>query len=230
MTEIIDLLFNPVANGIMTILMGFSLVYWVFQLLAGDGIDLGTDSDLHIGDINDVDAHHDVDADHDTDADVHHEPGFWAKCMEFINVGKVPLMVIITLFKFISWVITIISSIVFGLSKLGLYSILVLIPIFIIAYFMMHWITKPLVKMYAELGYHGEEETDFIGRIGKSKSKIAGDKIGSAEFQIDKDIITLNIKSQNGEEINFGDTIIITDESPSNHYYLVIKHITLNNI
>ena len=79
MTEIIDLLFNPVANGIMTILMGFSLVYWVFQLLAGDGIDLGTDSDLHIGDINDVDAHHDVDADHDTDADVHHEPGFWKK-------------------------------------------------------------------------------------------------------------------------------------------------------
>ena len=84
--------------------------------------------------------------------------------------------------------------------------------------------------MYAELGYHGEEETDFIGRIGKSKSKITADKIGSAEFQIDKDIITLNIKSQNGEEINFGDTIIITDESPSNNYYLVIKHITLNNI
>lgn len=230
MTEILDILFNPLANGIMTVLMGFSLVYWIFQLLAGDGIDLGTDSDFHLGDINDVDAHHDVDADQNADTDTHHEPSFWTKCLEFINVGKVPLMVIITLFKFISWVITILSSIVFGLSKLGIYSVLVLIPVFLIVYFMMHWITKPFVKVYAELGYYGEEETDFIGRIGKSKSKIEGDKIGSAEFRINKDIITLNIKSQTGEEIHFGDTIIITDESPSNHYYFVIKHITLNNI
>jgi hypothetical protein len=230
MTEILNLLFNPLANGIMTILMGFSLVYWIFQLLAGDGIDLHTDHDFHIGDINDVDAHHDTDVHHDTDADVHHEPSFWAKCLEFINVGKVPLMVIITLFKFISWVITIVSTTVFGLAKLGMWSVLILIPIFITVYILLHWLTKPLVKMFAELGYHGEDETDFIGRIGKMKSTIEGDKIGSAEFLIDKDIITLNIKSHNGEKINFGDTIIITDETSNHHYYFVTKHLTLNSI
>ena len=44
-----------------------------------------------------------------------------------------------------------------------------------------------------------------------------------------KDIITLNIKSLSGEKINFGDTVIITDETPTKHYYLVTKHITLNS-
>ncbi|MBO6213447.1 OB-fold-containig protein [Algoriella sp.] len=232
MTEILNLLFNPLPNGIMSILMGFSLVYWVFQLIAGDGIDLGTDSDIHIGDVNDVDTPDDIDANHhhEADADVHHEPSFWAKCLEFINVGKVPLMVIITLFKFIGWVITIVSTTLLGLGKMGIASVFILIPIFIIVYFIMHWVTKPLVKMYAELGYHGEEETDFIGRIGKTKSSIEGDKIGSGEFRINQDIITLNIKSQTGEKIDFGDTVIITDEATSHHYYYVIKQITLNNI
>jgi len=226
MTEIINLLFYPLPSGIMTILMGFSLVYWVFQLLAGDGIDFGGDSDFHFGDINDVD----VDSDLDHDADIQAEPSFWSKCLDFINIGKVPLMVIVTLFKFISWVITIVSSLIFGLGKLGIYSVFILIPIFIVVYFIMHWITKPLVKMYKELGYHGEEATDFIGRIGRTKSTIDGEKIGSAEFLINQDIITLNIKSHTGEKIEFGDTIIITDEAPSKHYYYVTKQITLNNL
>lgn len=228
MSEIINLLFSPLPNGIMTILMGFSLVYWIFQLIAGDGIDLGTDTEFHFGDINDIDSNTDLDT--DSDADVQTEPSFWSKCLDFINIGKVPLMVIVTLFKFISWVITICSSIIFGLEKLGIYSVFILIPIFVIVYFLMHWITKPLVKLYKELGYHGEEATDFIGRVGKTKSTIEGDKIGSAEFMINQDIMTLNIKSQTGEKIEFGDTIMITDESPSKHYYYVIKQLTLNNL
>ena len=228
MKEIIDLLFNPLPNGIMTILMGFSLVYWLFQLLAGDGIDLGSDSEIHFGDINDIDANSDTDFDKNIDTSV--EPSFFSKVLDFINVGKVPLMVIVTMFKFISWVITIVSTTVFGLAKFGLWSILILVPIFIVVYFLLHWLTKPLVKMFSELGYHGEDETDFIGRIGKMKSTIEGDKIGSAEFLINRDIITLNIKSHSGEKLTFGDSIIITDETPSKHYYYATKQLTLNSI
>lgn len=227
MTDLLNLLFNPLPNGIMTILMGFSLIYWVFQFLAGDGFDFGGDSDIHFGDISEVDT--DADFDASDGAETHAEPSFFAKCLDFINVGKVPLMVIFTIFKFISWVITLVSTTIFGLAEFGIWSTLILIPVFIIVFILMHWVTKPLVKAFRELGYHGEEETDFIGRIGTMKSTIEGDKIGFAEFPIDKDIITLNIKSLSGEKINFGDTVIITDETPTKHYYLVTKHITLNS-
>src|SRR5690606_34016655 len=107
---------------------------------------------------------------------------FFEKVWDFINVGKVPVMVIVTLFKFVSWIITIASSIVFGLGKLGFWSILILIPVFFITYFLMHFLTKPLVKMYKNLGYKGDDPIDFLGRTGKMKSTISEMKIGSAEF------------------------------------------------
>ena len=134
MADLFNVLFHPLPNGIMTVLTGVSLLYWVFVLFSGDGIDLGTDFDLDVdahadgvGDVNDGDAHA-------GDAD----PGFFAKALDFINVGKAPLMVLLTLFKFISWIITIVSSLFFSFGELGYWSVLVLIPIFIIAYFMMH--------------------------------------------------------------------------------------------
>lgn len=224
MNEMLNLLFNPLPNGIMSILMGFSLVYWFFQLLTGDGIDLGTESNIHLGDINELDVNSEV----DTDATI--EPSFVSKCFEFINVGKVPLMVLITIFKFISWVITIVSTTLLGLAKFGIWSVVILIPIFIVVFISMHWISKPLVKMFTKLGYHGEEEIDFIGRIGTIKSTIESNKLGSAEFKINQDIYTLNIVSQTGEKINFGEDIMIIDENKNQNFYYVTKHLSLNNL
>ncbi len=228
MKEMLELLFNPLPNGIMTILMGFSLIYWIFQLLAGDGIDIGTDSEIHLGDINDVDANSDSDFDKNIDTSI--EPSFLSKCLEFINVGKVPLMVLVTVFKFISWIITIVSTSILGLTKFGIWSVVILIPIFIFVFVLMHWISKPLVKLFSELGYHGEEEMDFIGRIGTIKSTVENRKIGSAEFKINQDIYTLNIVSQTGEKINFGEDIIIINEDKSQNIYYVTKHLSLNNL
>ncbi|WP_313581606.1 hypothetical protein [Chishuiella sp.] len=229
MQEIFNLLFHPLPNGIMTILMGFSLFYWIFQLLLGDGVDFDTDADIHLGDVPDADASSDIDADKDFDTDIHHEPSFFSKCLEFINVGKVPLMVLVTVFKFISWVITIITTTIFGLATLGNWSVLILIPIFLIVFILMHWISKPLVKMFIQLGYKGEEKIDFLGRVGTMKSTIENDKIGSAEFIIGEDIYTLNIISDDGSKVSFGETVVITDCIDTKYFYKVKKQITLYN-
>ena len=71
---------------------------------------------------------------------------------------------------------------------------------------------------------------DFIGRIGTIKSTIEEQKLGSAEFKINQDIYTLNIISQTGEKINFGENIIIIDEDKSQNIYYVTKHLSLNNL
>ncbi len=222
MTELLNLLFNSLPNTIMTILSGFSLIYWLFILFSGDGIDLGFDSDLDVdsemGDVKDVDSPDNP------------EPGFFAKAMDFINVGKVPIMVIVTMFKFIGWIITIISSIFFEFAKWGAWSVLVLIPVFIVTYFLMHWFTKPLVKFYHNLGYKGEDSIDFMGRIGKMKSSISDEKYGSAEFYINGDVIRLNVISKDGEKIGYDETVIIINESKDKKLFYVKKEINLNNI
>ena len=224
MTELFNLLFHPLPNGVMTVLTGVSLLYWVFVLFSGDGLDFGMDADLDadgIGDVNDVDG----------DGDVHHDqPGFFSKALDFINVGKALLMVIVTLFKFIGWIITIVTSLFISVGKFGFWSLLILIPIFLVTYFLMHWLTKPIAKFYESIGYKGEEPHDFLGRTGMMKSSIAGEKIGSAEFVINKDVIRLNVKSVDGESIGYNDEIIIIDETKDKKIYLVKKEINIHNI
>lgn len=222
MTEILHLLFNPLPNGIMTVLTALSLVYWVFVLFSGDGLDFGLDADLdvatEVGDVTDVDSPESGDV------------GFFSKALDFINVGKVPIMVIITLFKMISWLVTLVSSVVFEIGKFGFWSILILIPVFVFVYFIMHWITKPLVKFYENLGYKGEDPIDFLGRIGKMKSTIQDQKTGSAEFYINGDVIRLNVISKNGDKIEYNDSVVIVNESKDKKIFYVIKEINLNNI
>lgn len=222
MADLLNLFFNPLPNGIMTVLTGMSLLYWVFVLFSGNGIDFGLDADLdvdsEIGDVNDVDAPESGDV------------SFFSKAMDFINIGKAPFMVIMTLFKFVGWIITIVSSIIFQIGKFGFWSVLILIPIFILTYFLMHWFTKPLVKFYNNLGYKGEESIDFMGRTGKMKSTISEQKYGSAEFYINGDVIRLNVVSQSGDEIKYDETVIIVNETNDKKIFYVKKEYTLNNI
>jgi hypothetical protein len=227
MAEILNLLFNPLPNAIMTVLTGLSLLYWLLTMFLGDGFDFGDaniDIDFEGADIQDIDAPDDLDAEGDV------QPSFLSKAMDFINIGKAPLMVIVTLFKFIGWMITIASSFVFNLSSYGWKSVFVLLPIFLLTYFLMHYVTIPVVKLYKNVGYLGEEALDFLGRTGKMRSTIQGESVGSAEFIIDKDVIRLNVKSRDGKKINYGDDIIVIDETQDKKYYYVTKDINLNNI
>lgn len=226
MAEIFNLLFHPLPNGVMTVLTGISLLYWVFVLFSGDGLDFGMDAGIDADGIGDI---HDVDADADTDAGDAPQ-GFFSKALDFINVGKAPIMVIVTLFKFIGWILTIVSSLFISVGKFGYWSLLILIPIFIITYFIMHWVTKPVAKFYESIGYRGEEAIDFLGRTGIMKSSISGNKIGSAEFKIAGDVIRLNVKSMDGTPITYNDEIIVIDESKDKKIYTVKKDINLNNI
>ncbi|WP_312363880.1 OB-fold-containig protein [Sphingobacterium sp.] len=241
MTELINILFNPLSNGIMTVLTGLSVVYWLFMFLMGDGVNLfdaDADIDLHpTPDVTDVDGTHDIAHEgsdhanhHHTNTDSHGEPGFFTKAMDYINVGKVPIMLIVTLFKFIGWIITIVSSLFINVASWGIKSVLILIPVFIITFILMHFLTKPLARMFKNIGYNGEEGHDFLGRMGKMRASIEGKKIGSAEFIIQQDPIRLNVVSHNGEKIAYGDDVIIVDESRDKKYYYVTKEITIDNI
>lgn len=206
----------------MTVLTGFSLLYWLFSMFVGDGFDF-LDADVEVSaDIPDVDA--------PDGGEVSVEPSLFSKAMEFINVGKVPIMVVLTLFKFIGWIITICSSLVFDLGKWGMKSVFILIPIFILTYFILHWVTKPLAQFYHKVGYNGEEAIDFLGRKGKMKSSIEGTTIGSAEFTINNDVIRLHVVSKDGLPIHYNDQVTVVDESPDRRFYYIQKELSLDTI
>jgi hypothetical protein len=174
---------------------------------------------------------HDVDGETDTDADdVGSEKPFLQKALEFVNIGKVPFMVVYSVFKFIAWIITLTSSVILGLATWGTASVIILVPVFIVAYFITRYATKPLIRVYEAMGYHGEEPQEFMGRIAKMRSTISGDMIGAAEVKIQSDVIRINVKSKTGESIAYDADVMIADESPDKKFYFVVPEITLSNI
>lgn len=223
MSGIADLLFHPLSNAIMTILTGVTALYWITTFLAGDLFgDAGIDSDLPT---------HGADIDTDLDADdVGADKSFFQKALEFVNVGKVPFMVVYFVFKFTAWIITLTSSVLLGLAAWGWSSVIILLPAFFVAYIITRYATKPLIKVYDAMGYNGEEPQELLGRIAKMRSAISGDTIGAAEVKIQSDIIRINVKSKTGESIAYDADVMIAGESADKKFYLVVPEITLSNI
>jgi hypothetical protein len=223
MGSVTNLLFHPLSNAIMTILTGVTTIYWITTFIAGDLFgDAGADSDLHGADVDtDVDANGD---------DVSGDKTFLQKALEFVNIGKVPFMVVYSAFKFIAWIITLTSSVFLGLGSWGWKSVIILIPVFIVAYFITRYATKPLIKVYDAMGYNGEEPQELLGRIARMRSTISGDTIGAAEVKIQSDVIRINVRSKTGESIAYDAEVMIAGESFDKKFYLVVPDINLSNI
>lgn len=225
MSNIIHLLFHPLSNAIMTVLTGVTALYWITTFITG-GL-FGDAGDLYSGG-GEVNA--EVDTDVDAGDDVAGGDGFFQKALEFVNVGKVPFMVVYSVFKFLAWIVTLTSSVFLGLASWGWKSVFILLPALFIAYLITAYATRPLIKVYEAMGYNGEEPQDLLGRIARMKSTISGDKIGAAEVKVQSDIIRINVKSKTGELIGYDAQVMIAGESANRDYYLVVPEINLSNI
>lgn len=242
--DLLQTLFHPLPNAVMTILMIIIVVYWLFALIGGlglDDLDLGFDFDADVDagfhppiDIN-SDADADVDA-ADSDADGDASSGdkksgnFFVKFLSFMNVGKVPFMLVFSTLKLFMWIGTLLTTSFVNVTIWGWQSIFILIPIGFICVFLTRYATNPLVKLFKEIGYHGELAIEFLGRSGKMLSSIKGDKIGSAEFMIENNPMRLNVVSHDGEQLNYGDFVVISDESDDGRIYYVTKEISIRNL
>ncbi|MGM5631036.1 DUF1449 family protein [Apibacter raozihei] len=246
MTEILHSLFNPLSNAIMSGFMIVILIYWLFSFL---GIGLGEmDFDTNFG--ADIDSDIDVDAQVDTDTQVdtdhHGEPSphaevddshvthenagdsLFIRFLKFMNVGKVPFMLVLSTLKFFTWAGALVTTQLTIAGSWGWKSVFILIPCFIAGVILTRYATKPLARFLSRTGYQGEERTEFLGRSGRMMSTITKDKIGSAEFIIEKNPIRLNVISHNGDEIKYGESVMITDETQDKKFYYVTKEVTID--
>ncbi|NDV66322.1 OB-fold-containig protein [Bacteroides sp. 224] len=232
MTEFLHHLMHPLPNAVMTAIMGVLVLYWLFVFLLGvgmDDLDLGFDFDVDVPEPEASDVEVEGAGDDDVEVPQEKSPGFFMKFLTFMNVGRVPFMLILSFWKFFAWVGSLITTQFVDVSGWGVWSLLLLLPLLVIALLFTKFSTTPLAKFFKAIGYKGEEEIDFLGRSGKMLSNIKDDKIGCAELLIDKNPIKLNVRSMDGEELKYGDYIIVSDESDDKKIYLVTKEISIRN-
>ena len=207
------------------------------------GIDFDLDIDVDV----DIDA--DIDVDVDADLDTGIEGGnvdfhdiantevnkedivgkrrkalkWWQILLIYFNFVGLPFMFTFTCWIFIWWICTTISTTLtnslsnnFGyiLMIAGILPSLIITKIF----------TTPFKSFFKNLNQDGDAPAELIGRKGICLSNISEKKLGSAEVTADGNILSINIKSLNGENIKFRSPILIIKQSDDKSFYYVQEY------
>jgi membrane protein implicated in regulation of membrane protease activity len=207
--EFLNIAFSPV-NTVLSVLLALSVIYWVFTMLTGLDIDVGMDSD--------IDADLDIDA---PDGHVHisDDPSAWAHFLKFLNLDIVPMTYFLTLVLLLTWLGSIYLNVFLPLPTWA--EALMVVPLLIGSLILTKIILKPLNPVFKEINHKGERSHDFLGREGRLKSSIEGNKIGMMEVFIGSDPMTLMVKSKNGKKLEHGTRVMIVDEEPNRKFYVV---------
>lgn len=233
MADFFDLILSPV-NLALTCLVILLILYWLFTMVSGIDFDLDFDVDI------------DVDTDFDLDLDSGLEGGnadfeeianaeipkedvvgrrqkplkWWQVFLIYFNFVGLPFMFTFTAFIFIWWLIVVfLTAITF--SHDNLLGFIIFIASIIPALIVTKIFTTPFKSFFKNLNKDGDEAIDFLGRKGTSLSTVSGAKMGRGEFVIDGSPMNIYIKSLDGEEIKYHDSILIIKESADKNYYYV---------
>ncbi|WP_300691855.1 hypothetical protein [Chryseobacterium sp.] len=208
--EFLNVAFSPV-NTILSVLLGLSVVYWLFTILTGLDIDIGIHSDVDVEtDIDVPDSHF-----HAPD----HDPTAWMHFLKFLNLDIVPVTYFLTLSLLITWLGSFYLNYFLPLPVWA--GVLALFPLMIIGMLITKVILKPLNPFFREINHKGEVSYAFLGREGRLKSSIQGDKIGMMEVFIGSDPMTLMVRSKDGTRLEHGTRVMIVDEEPEKRIYYV---------
>lgn len=208
MKELIEVSFAP-ANFILTVLAILAVIYWIAIIFTGLDVDVA-DTNLE----NDI-----------TKPDVGHAEGqgFWQSLVDFLYIGELPVMFIVSIIIFSMWLINVNVTALLGIEN-SILGFLIYIPALFISILVTKVIAKPFVKLYAVFNHKGEQEIDFIGKVGRVTSPMSQVRLGQIEIQLAEDVLKVYAKSLENEEILFGETVMILEESVDKKFYLVQKY------
>ncbi|WP_435262176.1 hypothetical protein [Tenacibaculum sp. nBUS_03] len=235
MNSLTDIIFSNV-NITLTILVIILVIYWLVTMVSGIDFDLDVDIDVDVDVDFDVDAgieggnidFHDIANTEVKKEDVvgkRRKPlKWWQVILIYFNFVGLPFMFTFTSWIFIWWICTTVSTTITH-SFDTTFGFILMLAGFFPSLFITKIFTSPFKSFFKNLNQDGDKPIDITGRIGVSLSKITNKKLGSAEVKAEGVTLSINIKSLNGELIEFRDQILIIKQSPDKTFYYAQKYI-----
>ena len=92
------------------------------------------------------------------------------------------------------------------------------------ALFLTKIFTTPFKSFFKHLNRDGDKAVDFTGRDATLLSTISEDKMGNAEVLVDGNSMSIYVKSLDGSELRFRESVLIIKQSADKNYFLVSKY------
>lgn len=195
------------ANLPYTILLGFILLYWLLVILGALDIDLG-DFDF----LSDVDT--------ELDGSVATEAGWLAGVLQFLNLGQVPTMIVVSFMTISLWAGSILFNHYWNIPS-TLVLIVLFIPNLIIAAIVTHFCARPFRRLFQELNREGTETLPITGRYGKVITTEVNDHFGQVEIETEGAPLVISARAPEGKSYSKGESVVVVNEISNESSFLV---------
>lgn len=233
MDNFIDLIFSEV-NCILTFLLILLVVYWILTSISGIDFDYDMDIDVDIDadlDINTIDpGNMDFEDLSSAEVDKTHVVNkrssslkWWQVILIYFNFVGLPFMFTFTVWIFVWWLSVLVTTSL-TVSYDSMFGFILFFICMIPALFITKFFTLPFKSFFKNLNKDGDQPIDFLGRDAVLLSNISGDKMGNAEVMANGNPMNIYVKSLDGSELSFRESVLIIKQSPGKNYFLVSKY------
>ena len=171
-----------------SVLLILTAVVTLFSLISGVG--------------SDVDFDVDVDVDTDLDADISTD-GLLESFYIFLNVGKVPVTLIIFTIVTVNWTIGMIVNLVFNPGNYSIVGWGIFIVTLIISFPITKVLTNPIKHLFSSMIEDKESMTQIVGGVCTAITEVS-DSTGQASIKDGPTIVNLMVKAEKGKSISKG--------------------------
>lgn len=214
MIELIEYSFFAI-NIIPTGLLLLTIMYWFFVMLGA--LDLGfLDFDLEPDGESDIDIAVEVGT-----APEGVTPPFYISVLGFFNIGKIPIMVFITLLAIPMWFFAVIGNYYLGISNIVL-ALLYLIPNFFLSLFIAKFVSTPFVYLFQKMTENDGDNFSAVGKKCKVKHEISANSFGQAiVIGTAGEEHIISAKTFEGKTLKKGEMGLVIEYVATNHTYIV---------
>ncbi len=186
MSEVFEQAFRMV-NLPFTVLLGLIVLYWLLVALGALDVHLFSDVDAHV----EGDVHHEID----------HDAGGATKFMDFVGIGDVPVMVIVSVLGLAMWLGSMLSN-YYLTGGSQLFALAMLIPIFLVSVVVTRYVTMPLRPLFRLINKDRGAGEEVLGSVCLITTSEATPTFGQAEITRSGAPVLINVRT-------LGDAVLV---------------------
>lgn len=200
-------------NFPFTVLLGVMIGYWLLVAFGALDSDFGSD----VGGNHDLDVEHHIEGHHAG----HHDTGnWWASSLKFINLGDVPVLVVMTFLILSMWTFSLISN-RYWTGGSSLFAVAFLFVNLAVSAVVTRYVTMPLKPIFRALNKQVSKPIVLVGKHCKITTTEATGEFGQAEITADGSALLINVRVLNDEVLQRGDVAVIVREDADSRIFFV---------
>jgi hypothetical protein len=149
-----------------------------------------------------------------------HHGGFLVQTLSFLNVGQVPLTLVLSVLALCLWLGSMIANRYFTGGSVALATI-ALIPNFIVAVIVTRYITLPFRPLFRAITRERNEEFQVVGQRCTIVTSEATPEFGQAEIKTDGAPLLLNVRTVNDSVLSRGETAVVVRVDKDRSLYFI---------